>query len=272
MVFLQSRSLGGEPNALTVWVNGDGAGHFLNAWIKDSGGQVWTMSFGQVKHAGWQQMTAYLSPSQPWPSGHISGPDNGQIDYPISFQGLTLDDGNDNFMGQGTLYLDDLASESGATAPIPTPAPPGGAGGGLAAVKPVGASASFRLEIGSEFSYAQPWGAPRTGDVCQALKYDDWDDTQDIYRGLTVELLLTNNSPTGLPDDWGGVEFVTGYDQTGRFCPHEYLGSGPPPGETRSVTYFGLIPMGDYVKYIRLNQLNGEVLEMCLNRDGYSCQ
>jgi hypothetical protein len=68
------------------------------------------MSFGQVNHTGWQQMTAVLSPSQPWPSGHMSGPENGLIDYPITFQALVLDDGNDGFSGQGVLYIDDLIS------------------------------------------------------------------------------------------------------------------------------------------------------------------
>ena len=113
VVFRQTHALAGEPTALTAWVYGDGAGHFLNIWIKDSAGQTWGMTFGQVKHTGWQQMTAALDPAQPWPSGPIDGPDNGQIDYPISFQALTLDDGNDSFSGQGTLYIDDLSSQEG---------------------------------------------------------------------------------------------------------------------------------------------------------------
>ncbi|MCB0197208.1 MAG: serine/threonine protein kinase [Anaerolineae bacterium] len=116
VVFLQSQALAGEPTALTAWVYGDGAGHFLNAWIKDSAGQTWAMSFGQVSHTGWQQMTAILDPAQPWPSGSIDGPDNGAIDYPISFQALALDDGNDAYQGQGTLYIDDLASQRGPVA------------------------------------------------------------------------------------------------------------------------------------------------------------
>ncbi|MCB0163657.1 MAG: hypothetical protein KDI79_05480, partial [Anaerolineae bacterium] len=111
VVFLQSRALAGEPTALTAWVYGDGADHFLNAWIEDSAGQTWAMTFGRVSHTGWQQMTAYLDPAQPWPSGPIDGPDNGVIDYPIRFQALALDDGNDTFQGQGTIYIDDLASQ-----------------------------------------------------------------------------------------------------------------------------------------------------------------
>jgi hypothetical protein len=92
-------------------------------WVKDNGGETRQFSFGQIKHQGWQQMTAILDPGQPWPAGHISGPDNGMIDHPISFQALVLDDGSDNFAGRGTIYIDDLTSASGTVPPTPTPRP-----------------------------------------------------------------------------------------------------------------------------------------------------
>ncbi|MCB0210556.1 MAG: hypothetical protein KDJ52_14555, partial [Anaerolineae bacterium] len=120
VVFLQNRKLAGRPNGISVWVYGDGSGHFLNAWLKDAGGQTWQMSFGQVDHTGWQQMTAFIDPNQPWPSGHISGTDNKAIDYPITFSGLTLDDGNDSYSGRGIIYLDDLSSTETAQKSAPT--------------------------------------------------------------------------------------------------------------------------------------------------------
>ena len=120
VVFLHSRLLAGRPNAISAWVHGDGSGHFLNTWIKDAGGQTWQMTFGQVKHTGWQEMTAFLDTGRPWPSGHISGPDNGVIDYPISFQSLVLDDIPETFTGSGTLYIDDLRSQEGAIPPAST--------------------------------------------------------------------------------------------------------------------------------------------------------
>jgi hypothetical protein len=123
VVFLWSQLLGGKPNQITAWVYGDGRGHFLNVWLKDSQGETWQFSFGQVKHNGWQQMTAFISPSQPWPAGHVSGPNNGVVDYPLSFQGLVLDDGSDDYSGSGTIYIDDLASAEGALPPAPIPAP-----------------------------------------------------------------------------------------------------------------------------------------------------
>lgn len=123
VVFLWSQLLGGEPNQITVWVYGDGRGHFLNAWLKDSQGETWQFSFGQVKHTGWQQMAAFISPNQPWPAGHVDGPSNGVVDYPIRFQGLVLDDGGDDFSGNGIIYIDDLASGEGTLPPPPTPTP-----------------------------------------------------------------------------------------------------------------------------------------------------
>jgi serine/threonine protein kinase len=122
VVFLQSHLLSGTPNRITAWVYGDGAGHFLNVWIQDNAGQVWQAPLGQVTHTGWQQMTARLDTSQDWPWGHIAGPDNGQIDYPISFHGLVLDDTPDPFVGSGTVYLDDLRTDSQA-APLPASSP-----------------------------------------------------------------------------------------------------------------------------------------------------
>ena len=128
VVFLQNHLLADTPKAMTVWVYGDGAGHFLNVWFKDAAGQTWQMSFGPVKHTGWQQMTAVLDPAQPWPSGHISGPNNGVIDYPIRFQGIVLDDGSDSFTGRGTIYIDDMATaKNTSTKPTPISGPNPGA-------------------------------------------------------------------------------------------------------------------------------------------------
>lgn len=271
VVFSQPRALAGEPKAISAQVYGDGAGHFLNVWIKDSAGQVWGMSFGQIEHTGWQEMTALLDPGQPWPSGHISGPDNGQIDYPISFEALVLDDGNDGFSGSGTIYIDNLTSQSDASTPASTPAatapaPPSGSTG-----PPSASNGRYRLEVGQKFTYIQPWGAPRSGDPCQALRDQDWDDTRGIYRSLTVEMALSNQTQNPVPDNWGGVEYQTGAGERGTLCRYEYPGSGPPPGETRSVTFFALIDLSDYVQYIRLNNLDGPPLELCFKQDGSGC-
>jgi hypothetical protein len=107
-VFLQTHLLGGQPNQLSAWVYGDGSKHYLNVWIKDAKGETWQFPLGQVKHTGWQQMIAWLDPGASWPAGHIDGPSNGAVDYPIDFRGLVLDDVPDSYTGSGAIYIDDL--------------------------------------------------------------------------------------------------------------------------------------------------------------------
>jgi serine/threonine protein kinase len=136
VVFSQFNTISGTPNALQVWVHGDGKGHYLNAWIQDSDGQTWQVPFGRVTHTGWRQMTGHINIDQAWPWTHIGGPNNGQVDYPIRFRAFVLDDYPDIFIGQGTIYLDDLtavtlsgtpiptSSSGGATSPAETPAAP----------------------------------------------------------------------------------------------------------------------------------------------------
>ena len=111
VVFLQFNDIAGQPTALSVWVYGDGQGHYLNAWIIDSEGQTWQVPFGRVTHSGWAQMSGQIDTDQDWPWTHISGPNNEMVDYPIRFRGFALDDVNNAFIGQGEIYLDDLTAE-----------------------------------------------------------------------------------------------------------------------------------------------------------------
>ncbi|MBN1993296.1 MAG: FHA domain-containing protein [Anaerolineae bacterium] len=270
VVFLQSRALAGRPNAISAWVYGDGAGHFLNIWIKDANGQTWQMSFGQVKHTGWQEMTAFLDPGHPWPSAHISGPNNGAIDYPISFQALVLDDGSDTYSGSGTIYIDDLNSQEGAAAPppqvsAPTPAAP-------SSQAPAN-SGIYELRIGNQHRYEEPWGAPKSGDPCEAARTKNWDDKHPDYRGFNVELLLTNNSAVKVQDNWGeNMRFFTSSGQEVVACYYVYDASpeGPVPGGTSSVTFFTVVPKGQFVQVMQLN-LNGQFMQLCLDgRGGWS--
>ena len=112
--------MGGRGTALTIWVYGDGSGHHLSAVIRDGAGEVWRFPFGQINHLGWQQMTAPLDVNLPWPNGHIGGPADGVLDYPIQFEALVLDDTPDTFVGSGAIFVDDLAcSEASGDAGMP---------------------------------------------------------------------------------------------------------------------------------------------------------
>lgn len=114
VLFQQQHAIDGEANVIRVWVYGDGSGHFLNAWITDQAGETWQVPLGRVTHQGWKQMEGSIATGQPWPWIHISGPDNGTVDYPIRFRGLVLDDLNPDYTGSGTIYLDDLSVATGA--------------------------------------------------------------------------------------------------------------------------------------------------------------
>ncbi len=114
--------MGGQPTGVTAWVYGDGSGHYLNAWVRDTTGEVRAYSFGQVFHSGWQQMVAWFDDTSGWPNGHISGSDNGRLDYPVSLYALVLDGVPDNAASSGVIYLDELSATSGSI-PAPTPIP-----------------------------------------------------------------------------------------------------------------------------------------------------
>lgn len=114
----------GQPTGITAWVYGNGAGHFLNAWVQDSAGEVRAYTFGKVFHSGWQQMTAWFDDTRDWPNGHISGGDNGRLDYPARLFALVLDGVPDGAASNGVIYLDDLMATSGTLPPPATPTAP----------------------------------------------------------------------------------------------------------------------------------------------------
>lgn len=123
MVFLRSIPIGGRGTALTAWVYGDKSAHYLNVWVQDNQGEVWQFTFGQIRHVGWQQMLAPLDVNGAWPVGHISGPANGVLDYPIALFAIVLDDAPDSFMGSGAIYIDDLSCSETTVGLIGPPTP-----------------------------------------------------------------------------------------------------------------------------------------------------
>ncbi|MCB0213323.1 MAG: nuclear transport factor 2 family protein [Anaerolineae bacterium] len=123
----------------------------------------------------------------------------------------------------------------------------------------------YVLEVGSQHRYEEPWGWDR-GDPCTAWATQDFDDTKPNYRGFNVELLLTNNSTTKIPDNWP-ISFTTANGQSVQPCFYGYEGSGPEPGVTRSVTFFTVVEKGDYVEKIAFS-LNGQTVILCLDGKG----
>lgn len=111
----------GQPTGITAWVYGDGSGHFLNAWIQDAAGEIRSYTFGQIRHLGWQPMTAWFDEGRGWPNGHIGGPDDGRLTFPVKLYALVLDGVPDGQGSGGVIYLDEIFA---TTEPIPQPTPP----------------------------------------------------------------------------------------------------------------------------------------------------
>jgi len=126
VVFVRPIGLAGQPDSVGAWVYGDGSGHYLNAWVQDNQNEIWSVHLGKVGGSGWRQMAGRLDPSLDWPSGHISGPENGVVDYPVTFYGLVLDrTGSGSRSGQ--IFIDDVSVwRSGGAAPAPTAPPAAG--------------------------------------------------------------------------------------------------------------------------------------------------
>ncbi len=114
-----------DAQRLTMQVYGDGSGHFLNAWVRDAGNQIWQTTFGRINHKGWATMSATLTASREWPNGPISGATGDPLTAPLTLRALVLDGAPDGVGSSGVIYLDALTAGSGAAAPATT----GGAGG-----------------------------------------------------------------------------------------------------------------------------------------------
>ncbi|MCB0210555.1 MAG: hypothetical protein KDJ52_14550 [Anaerolineae bacterium] len=126
----------------------------------------------------------------------------------------------------------------------------------------------YLLQIGGQHRYEEPWGAPRNGDPCYAQDHGDWDDKNAGFRGFNVELILTNNSTVKVTDLWPeSIRFITAGGQEVKACPYDYFGAGPVPGGQNSVTFFTVVPKGDYVQVIQL-VLNGQITQICLDGRG----
>jgi hypothetical protein len=155
--------------------------------------------------------------------------------------------------------------------PRPTPTPPPAPSGGSAATGP-SSSGGYTLALGSQRRYEQPWGAAVAGDVCRSYRENNWDNGNPNFRGFNLELLLTNQSNTPIADGWTPT-YTTQGGQSGRFCYHPYpdgRGTDVAPGTTGSVTFFALVPADDYVNNVRL-EVNGQILQFCLNSNGEYC-
>jgi len=122
VVFVRPIGLAGQPNRVAAWIYGDGSGHYLNIWVQDAQDEMYSVHLGRIGAPGWQQMAGTLAPNLAWPSGHLSGPDNGVVDYPVRFYALVVDrPGGGPRSGQ--IYVDDISVWHGEISATTTPVP-----------------------------------------------------------------------------------------------------------------------------------------------------
>jgi len=239
MVFMHPVPLSGEPNVIRVWVYEDGSEHYLNVWIKDAQGERWQSTFGRLDGSGWHQREAIIQTGQPWPWGHIDGPDNSKVDYPIQFNGIVPDRVSGPL--RGSIYIDDLSYEELEEVPAtPTPTGPEAEGGPTPTPGPT-APPSEHVAYQDNFddpsqSRFQPFEGVRASGYFQNGQYQvEIREGPATHAGafipisygdfaLEVDVILVDGDGTGC--GWGGVLFgkdERGYDSWhGSRCDKKY--------------------------------------------------
>ena len=117
VVFLRDRPafIPGAPYALGVWVYGDGSGHQLKLWLQDATGELLQFTLGTIGPPGWRLLEAPISGIVPvWNRINTAG--DGKVQFPARIAALVLDDGDDQFIGSGSIVLDDIIALSGPEA------------------------------------------------------------------------------------------------------------------------------------------------------------
>jgi len=86
----------GSARAISVWVYGDGNGHWLRGVLKGNSGQDWIIDF--ARHVDWQDE---------WRQVSVSLPQTG-LDFPLHLTRIYLAEPDPDKRDEGMIYLDDL--------------------------------------------------------------------------------------------------------------------------------------------------------------------
>jgi serine/threonine protein kinase len=226
VVFLRTLNLGGQPNIFGAWVYGDGSGHLLTLWVQDAQNEVWSIYLGKIGGAGWRQMVGGLAPNLPWPSGHISGPNNGVIDYPVRFHALVLD--RPGGAQRGQIYIDDISAWQGTPPTVATPAgePPPTAVPPTAPPPPSGQAGRvfYTIEAGDAYYLGSTDPGWSQGQVLEAIAYNQstcaGGTRATTLAGQSVNLFYGYRCAIGSPQECpspDGVHKVVLWEQRGNF-------------------------------------------------------
>jgi len=124
----------------------------------------------------------------------------------------------------------------------------------------------YSVTLGHNVVY-EPWGRPLDPDGCNG-PYND----ESPVRRFTVEVILTNNSNSFIPDGWGPT-FYTASGQIPPTCTWYYENIAVQPGEIINVTFATHVEANDWVSALVFDEL-GYTATLCLNGSGQmvACQ
>lgn len=108
----QPLALEGRPHAIGAWVYGDGSTHGVKVWLRDADGEVLQFVLGPAGAPGWHFVSTPIG-NEVEPGNVIVPGGNRRLDFPASLQAIVLDDLVDEFVGAGTIWIDDLGVISG---------------------------------------------------------------------------------------------------------------------------------------------------------------
>ena len=100
--FALAQRLPGRIDRFYVWVKGDGAGQAVRLRLTDVSGETHQFTLGSTDFEGWRLMSCRVGLG----GDHWAGDGNGQLDEPIAFDSLLVD--QTVRPAKGTLYFDDM--------------------------------------------------------------------------------------------------------------------------------------------------------------------
>jgi polysaccharide biosynthesis protein PslG len=101
----RTAELPGTPEALGMWIYGDGSGDLLRARFNDATGQTFQADGGNLDWKGWRYVSFPLSGDI---GGHWGGANDGTIHYPIRLDTPLLVDTPQTMGSKGVVYVTDI--------------------------------------------------------------------------------------------------------------------------------------------------------------------
>ena len=103
-----------QVHAIGAWIRGDGSTHRLKVWLRDAQGELLQFTLGPLgsseRHLVRTMLSGMVEPGdliEAVPGG------NQRLDAPAQLEAILVDDGEDRFVGEGSVVIEDLHVVSG---------------------------------------------------------------------------------------------------------------------------------------------------------------